>query len=147
MLPGRVSSSCSKCDIRRLTLVSNLVIRHSWIRKESDCDYEIRNISVFTCDTYIPWRLTRWWWRSQNFRRDDYNLTTGNHWLSCFLVSFNSLSMKSRLEEQAMEYRNNWEMYTPYTGAVRILLHNNGKFTSFKSRQTENKLYTDKQWS
>ena len=44
-----------------------------------------------------------------------------------YLLAATLLSRKSWLEPQALKYRINWEIYTPYTGAVRILLHWNGK--------------------
>jgi hypothetical protein len=48
------------------------------------------------------------------------------------LVSSNPLSRKSRKEPQALEYRINWEIYTPYAGAARMLLQINGNFTMGK---------------
>jgi hypothetical protein len=36
------------------------------------------------------------------------------------------------LEQQALEYRIIWEIYTPYAGAAGRLLHINGKFTMGK---------------
>jgi hypothetical protein len=40
--------------------------------------------------------------------------------------------MKSWYEPQALEYRINWERYTPYAGAAGMLLDMNGKFTMRK---------------
>ena len=39
---------------------------------------------------------------------------------------------KVQKDKQAVEYRINCEMYTPYAGAVGIFLHINGKFTMGK---------------
>jgi hypothetical protein len=46
---GRVSSSCSTSDTRRVNLVT-----HPWMRKERESVYDKWNISVVICDTYIP---------------------------------------------------------------------------------------------
>jgi len=64
------------------------------MRKEPDCDYSKLNISVIVCDTDTPYRSTKWWWWPQNFRSDDFNLTTRNPSLSTgiFLVISNPLS-------------------------------------------------------
>ena len=41
--------------------------------------------------------------------------TSGTYpWFSSFLVSCNPLSTKSWLEQQALEYRIHWEIYTPF---------------------------------
>jgi hypothetical protein len=37
---------------------------------------------------------------------------------------------------QALEYRINWEIYTPYADAAGILLHINGKFTMRKLKSS-----------
>jgi hypothetical protein len=47
------------------------------------------------------------------FRSDDFNMTERNPWFNSFLVSSNPLSRKSCWEPQALEYRINWEIYTP----------------------------------
>ena len=39
---------------------------------------------------------------------------------------------KVQKDKQAVEYRINFEIYTPYAGAVGIFLHINGKFTMGK---------------
>jgi hypothetical protein len=36
---------------------------------------------------------------------------------------------KVQKDKQALEYRINCEIYTPYTGAAGMFLHINGKFT------------------
>jgi hypothetical protein len=51
MNSGRVSSSCSTCGTRRVTLVTIPVISHEW---GPDCDYDKRNISMIICDIDIP---------------------------------------------------------------------------------------------
>jgi hypothetical protein len=40
---------------------------------------------VVICDTDIPRRSTKSWWRPYNFRRDDFNLTKMNPWFSTSL--------------------------------------------------------------
>jgi hypothetical protein len=64
------------------------------------------------------------------------SLTKRNPWFSNFLVSSNPLSRKSWLEQQALEYRIIWEIYTPYAGAAGRLLHINGKFTMGKLKSS-----------
>ena len=69
---------------------------------------------------------------------DDFNLTNRNPWFRNFLilVSTNPLSKKYRYEPLSLEYRINWEIYTPYAGAAGILLHINGKFTMRKLKSS-----------
>jgi hypothetical protein len=70
------------------------------------------------------------------FRSDDFNWTKRNSWFSSFLVSTNPPSRKFWYVPQTLEYRINWEMYTPYAGAVVMLLHINGKFTMGKLKSS-----------
>jgi hypothetical protein len=44
------------------------------------------------------------------------------------LQNSNTLSRKSRQEPPALEYRINWEIYTPYASDSEMLLHINRKF-------------------
>jgi hypothetical protein len=39
---------------------------------------------------------------------------------------------KVQKDKQALEYRINCEIYTPYAGAARMFLHINGQFTMGK---------------
>jgi len=52
---GRVTSSCSTCGTRRVTLVTNLVVSHEWGKNR------IVITTRFTCvgsnDTFIHWKL------------------------------------------------------------------------------------------
>jgi hypothetical protein len=57
-------------------------------------------------------------------------------WFSSFLVSSNSLSRKCWLESQALKYRINWEMHTPYAGAAGMLLQIYVKFTMGKLKSS-----------
>ena len=40
------------------------------------------------------------------------------------------------MDPQALEYRIIWEIYTPYAGDARMLLHINGKFTMGKLKSS-----------
>jgi hypothetical protein len=53
-----------------------------------------------------------------------------------FLVRFDPLSRKSWYVPQALKYRINWEIYTPYAGAAGMLLHINGKLTMGKLKSS-----------
>jgi hypothetical protein len=67
----------------------------------------------------------------ENFRSKDFNLTKRNPWFSSFLASSNPISRKSRYEPQAMDYRFNWEIYTPVAfmnGDAKFGHHCNWKF-------------------
>ena len=70
-------------------------------------------------------------------RKSDYlNLVKRDPWFSSVLYSINPLSMKFWWEPQALAYRINWEIYTPYAGAAGMLLHINGKFTMEKLKSS-----------
>jgi len=45
------------------------------MRKGPGIAYIKWNISVLICDTDIPEWSTKSWWRPQNFRSDDFNVT------------------------------------------------------------------------
>ena len=66
----------------------------------------------------------------------DFNWTKWNPWFSSFLFSTNPLSRKSWYAPQALDYRINWEIYTPYAGAAVMVLHMNGKFTMRKLKSS-----------
>ena len=109
---GRVSSIFPTSDTRRVNLVTNPVISREWGR-----DREV----LTTSGTY-PWSfVTQVFHNSQPSHCGDFNFTKGNPWFSCFPFSSNSLSGKSWYEPQALEYRINWEIYTPYAGAAGML--------------------------
>ena len=114
---GRIGSSCS--------LVTIPVISHEWER-----DWK-----VFTTSGTYTWSFV-----TQMFSNcepsDDFNLTNRNPWFSSFLVSSNPLLRRSWQEPQALDYRINWEIYTPYTDAAGMLLHINGKFTMRKLKSS-----------
>jgi hypothetical protein len=77
------------------------------------------------------------WWQPSNFRRYDFNLTTMSLSFSSFLVCSNRLSMNSHYEPQALEYRINWDIYTPYAVVAGMFKpHINVKFTRTKSVNT-----------
>jgi hypothetical protein len=97
-----VNSSCSTCGTRCLTLVTNPVISHEWGND--------------------------WIVITTHFYSGDGNVTTRDLWFSSLLGSSNPLSWKSCQAPQALEYRINWEIYTPKVGAAGMLLHINGKF-------------------
>jgi hypothetical protein len=80
--------------------------------------YEKRNIYVVICDMDTPLLLTKPWLRPYNFQSHDFNLATRNHWFSSFFNSSNLFSNKSWTKPQALEYRVNWEIYTPYAVAI-----------------------------
>jgi hypothetical protein len=124
---GRVSSSCSTSDTRRVNLVTNPVISH-----ERGKDREV----FTTSGTYLWSSVTQIFHRGDDCKSDDFNLTKRNPLFSSFLVSSHPLSRKSLWEPQALEYRNNWEIYTPYAGAAGVLLHMNGKFTMGKLKSS-----------
>jgi hypothetical protein len=46
------------------------------------------------------------------------------------------LEIDSEGRLKTMEYRINWEIYTPYAGAAGMLLHMNGKFTMGKLKSS-----------
>ena len=50
------------------------------MRKGPGSGYEKWNISVVICDTDIPSGSTKSWWRPQNFRSDNFNLSKRNPW-------------------------------------------------------------------
>ena len=102
----KVSSSFYTNGTRRVTQVTNPVIRHEWGN-----DQEVPT----TFGTY--------------FRSDELYLTNRKPWLSNVLFGDTSLSKKLPLEPQALEYRINWEIYTPYENATGMVLNINGKFT------------------
>jgi len=121
-------SSCSTCDTRRIALVTNPVISHKWEKDRI----------VITTDGTYPWLFV-----TQIFRNGSDQVMVAtvkhskrwyllNHCFSSFLDNSNFLSRKSWYEPQALEYRINWDIYTPYAGAVGMLLHINGKFTMRK---------------
>lgn len=86
-----------------------------------ECDYEKWRISVVFCDNDIrAQRLTQSWWRL-------LSLTNRNLWLSNFIVSCFPLSINP-----IRNHKLNWDIYTPCSGAARILLHVNGSFTMVK---------------
>jgi hypothetical protein len=129
MCSGKVSSSCSSSGTRSVNLVTNPVISHEWGKDRK----------VFsTGGTYLWSFVIQIFHNGQpsHFRSDDFNLTNRKTWFSSFLVSSNPLSRKSWWERQALEYRINWEIYTPYAGAAGLLLHINGKFTMEKLKSS-----------
>jgi hypothetical protein len=74
------------------------------------------SIMLTTSGTY-PWSsVTQIFHRGDDRKSDDFNLTKRNPWFSSFLVSSHPLSRKSLWEPQALEYRINWEIYTPSVG-------------------------------
>jgi len=109
----KVSSSCYTGGTRRVTQVTNPVIRNEWGN-----DQEVPT----TFGTY--------------FRSDDLNLTNRKPRLSNVPVSNTSLLKKLRLEPQAFEYRINWEIHTPYESATGLVLNINGKFTMGKLKSS-----------
>ena len=66
-----------------------LNIDKSWMRKGTGSAYYKWNISVVICDTDLPQRSSKSWWRPYNFRSDDFNLTKRNPWFSSYLASSN----------------------------------------------------------
>jgi hypothetical protein len=62
----------------------------------------------------------------------DFNLITRNIWTLGSVVSL-FLSRKSWWEPQALEYRINWERYTPYADATGMLLHITTDIASYVS--------------
>jgi hypothetical protein len=86
---GRVISSCSTSNTCRVNLVTNLVISHEWGK----------NREVFTkSGTYLWSFVTQIIHNGLPSHGGDLNtfkVITWNSWFSSFLVSSNSLSMKS----------------------------------------------------
>ena len=134
MCLGSDSSCCSTSGTLRIALVINPVI----------CDEWGKNRDVRTTSGTFPWSLVTQifrngqqsiWWRSYNFRSDDFKLANSNPWFISFFVSNNPLFRKSWQEPQPLGYLSSREIYTPYAGGDGMLLHINGKFTmrKFKS--------------
>jgi hypothetical protein len=130
-----VSSSCSTSGTRHVNLVTNLVISHEWGE----------NQEVFTTSGTYPWSFVTQIFRncqpSHGGDHKTFEVITST-WQSGTLgsvasfVRSNPLSKKSWLEPQALEYRINWEICTPYAGAAGMLLHMNGKFTMGKLKSS-----------
>ena len=103
---------------------------HAWMSTKSgnnrfDCELQ-------PSGTY-PWTfVTQIFHNGQPSHSDDFNLTKRNPWFSSLLVSSKPISSKSWREPQALKYRINWDIHTPYAGAAGNLLHINGKFTMGK---------------
>ena len=106
-----------------------------WMSKRPDCNYDKREhicghlwhlYSVTVNQVIVATiKLSKWWLFLTL-------LATRNPWFSSFFVSSNSLSRKSWQVPRALEYRSNWDIYTPYAGAAGMLLQINGKFTMGK---------------
>jgi hypothetical protein len=114
MYSGRVSRSCSTRNTRRVTLVTKPVICHEWLRQVSRGHLWHRYSVAVNQVMVVIVKLSS----------DDFNLTNRNPWFSNFLilVSTNPLSKKYRYEPLSLEYRINWEIYTPYAGTAGMLL-------------------------
>jgi hypothetical protein len=67
-------------------------------------------------------KLSKWW--LQLSQEDS---------VASSLAATNTLSSKFWSEPQALEYRINWEICTPYEGAAGMLLHINGKCESLNN--------------
>ena len=117
---GRVGISCSTSGNRRVNLITNPMISHEW--------WKDREVS--TSGTY-PWSfVTQIFHSGQPSHGGDFNFTKRNAWFRSFLVSSNPLLRKSWWAPQALEYRINWEIYTPYAGTVGMLLVKTYNFIS-----------------
>jgi hypothetical protein len=57
-------------------------------------------------------------------------------WLQLNITNKKPLSRNSLWDPQALEYRINWETYTPYAGAAGMLIHINGKVTMGNLRES-----------
>ena len=134
MCLGSANSSCSNSGTLCIALVKNPVICDEWGKDRDVCT---------TSGTY-PWSLVTQifrnrqlsiWWRSYNFRSDDFKLANSNPWFKGFLVSNNPLFRKSWQEPQPLGYLSDRKICTPYASDDELLLHINGKFTmrKFKS--------------
>ena len=87
-------------------------------KKGTGSAYDKWNIYVVICDIAVNQvmvttvKLSMWW----------LQVSLEEPWFSSLLASSNSLSRTSWYEPQYLEYRLNWEIYTPYTGAARFWL-------------------------
>ena len=126
MCSRNVSSSCSRCGIHLVTLVTNPVISHELGEDRIVITTNGTNPSSFVTQIF------RSGWPSYDSDRksDDLNFTNRNSWFSRFFVSSNPQSRKSGYEPQTLEYRIHWEIYTPYIAAAGMLLHKMGKLKS-----------------
>jgi len=124
----RVNSSCSTNGTCH---VQNPVIRN-----ERGKQVRLGLRQNGTCPWSSETQIVRNGYQSQDGDSHDFNLITRNHWFSSFLVCSNTLSRNYRYEPQALEYRINWEMHTPYAVPVGMLLYIhktlNGKFKIWK---------------
>jgi hypothetical protein len=92
--------------------------------KGRDFYYDKRNIVLVILDADILERLTKWWWRPQNLRSDDFNITTMHHWFSSF-SSKNYLSSISMVRSNSrctyMKYISHfWDRPVPIFSDVRF---------------------------
>jgi len=74
---------------------------------------------VVICDTDIPQRLTKSWWRRSNVWSDDFNFTT----TIGILGSVDSLLVATLYQGNADINHRLWNIYPPYAGVVGMLLH------------------------
>jgi len=86
---GRVSSSCSTSNTRRVNLVTHPVIRH-----ERGKDREVLTTSGTYLWSFVT-QISHNGQPSHSGDRDDFNLTKRNPWFSNVLVSSNPLSKRS----------------------------------------------------
>ena len=120
---GRVSSSCSTSDTRRVNLVTNPVISHEWGKDRE----------VFTTSGIYPWSFVIQIFHSGQ-PSHDFNLTKRN---PCSVASLLEATLYQGNPDRNHKLWNiNWEIYTPYAGAAGMLLHMNGKFTIGKLKSS-----------
>ena len=91
---GRVSSSCSTSDTRRVILVTNPMISHEWGRT-GKCLQQVENIHGHLWHRYSI-TVNQGMVSTRKFQGDDFNLTKRNPWFSIFLASSNPLLRNSR---------------------------------------------------
>jgi hypothetical protein len=122
MWSSMISNSCSTSGTKRVNLVTNPVISHKR-EKERIWKYTWSSaIHIFCSDNQVIVAVVEL--LKRRLQLNQYELLVHES-----PYSSNHLSRKSLWKSQALEYRINWEISTPYTSAARMLLRINGRST------------------
>jgi hypothetical protein len=125
MWSSMIRNSCSTTGTKRVNLVTNPVISHKR-EKERIWKYTWSSaIHIFCSDNQVIVAVVEL--LKRRLQLNQYELLVHES-----PYSSNHLSRKSLWKSQALEYRINWEISTPYTSAARMLLRINGKSTMRK---------------